>query len=55
MNIHIAVGEDVVHLIGKVKHSEKVDEDKYQIGIHFEDMTEEKAEKIAHFYPDIFR
>jgi hypothetical protein len=55
VNIHIAVGEEVVHLKGKAKHSEQLDEGKYQIGIHFEDMTEEKAEKIAQFYPDIFR
>jgi len=53
--IHIAVGEDVVHLKGKVRHSEKLEEGKIQIGIHFEDMTDEEAEKIASFYPDIFK
>lgn len=55
VTIHIAVGEDVVHLTGKVKHTEKIEEAKFQMGIHFEDMTDEKAQKIASFYPDIFR
>lgn len=55
VKVYIAVGEEVVELTGKVKHSEKLSDEKYQIGIHFEDMTEEKAEKVAQFYPDIFR
>ena len=53
--IHIAVGNDVVHLKGQVRHSEKTDGNGFQIGIHFEDMTDEKADKIASFYPDIFK
>jgi len=55
VNIHIAVGDDVVHLKGTVRHSGKIGEQKYHIGIHFEDMTDEKAEKLARFYPEIFR
>lgn len=53
--IHIAVGNDIVHLKGQVRHSKKMDENRFQIGIHFEDMTDEKADKIATFYPNIFR
>ena len=53
--IHIAVGNDVVHLTGQVRHSKEVEENRFQIGIHFEDMTDEKAHKIAAFYPNIFR
>lgn len=53
--IHIAVGEDVVHLRGRVRHTKQVEDSKFQIGIHFEDMTDEKAQKIATFYPDIFK
>lgn len=52
--IHIAVGNDVVHLRGQVRHSKKMEGKGFQIGIHFEDMTDEKADKIASFYPDIF-
>jgi len=55
VTIHIAVGDDVVHLKGQVRHSKKIDERGFQIGIHFEDMTDDKADKIASFYPDIFR
>lgn len=53
--IHIAVGNDVVHLKGQVKHSKKIAERRFQLGIHFQDMTDEKADKIASFYPDIFK
>lgn len=55
VTIHIAVGDEVVHLRGQVRHSKKVDGRGFQIGIHFEDMTDEEADKIAGFYPDIFR
>ena len=53
--IHIAVGEDVVNLTGQVRHTEQAEESKFQIGIHFKDMTDEKAQKVASFYPDIFK
>jgi hypothetical protein len=53
--IHIAVGNDVVHLKGQVRHSKEIEKNRFQIGIHFEDMTDEKADKIAAFYPNIFR
>jgi hypothetical protein len=55
LNIHIAVGDDIVHLKGTVRHSSKIEDQKFHIGIHFEDMTDEKAEKLARFYPEIYR
>jgi hypothetical protein len=53
--IYIAVGEDVVDLAGRVRHSEKIAEDKFRIGIQFKSMTDDQAQKLADHYPELFR
>ncbi|MFQ5583610.1 MAG: PilZ domain-containing protein [Calditrichia bacterium] len=55
VDVHIAVGDEVLHLRGTVRHANEIEEQKYHIGIRFEDMTNEKAEKLAQFYPGILK
>lgn len=53
IHLHIAVGDQVVHLTGNVKHTEKVGVNLYHMGIQFLDATEEKIQRIAEFHPQI--
>ncbi len=55
VKIIVAVGDDVVPVMGTVKHTEKVDDRKFHMGIHFEDMTDEKLQKIAEYHPEILQ
>ncbi len=55
VKIMVAVGDDVVPVMGTVKHSEEVEERKFHMGIHFEDMTEEKLQRIAEYHPEILQ
>ena len=55
VKIILAVGDDVVPLLGTVKHVEKVSEDLYRMGIHFDQITEEQVQKIAQYHPDILK
>lgn len=53
IQIHLAVGDEVVNVEGKVRHVEKVDENNYRIGIEFTQIDEEILKKLAKHYPEI--
>ncbi len=53
VRLHLAVGEEIVDVDGKVRHVEEVEENTYRIGIEFMEIAEEKINKIAQYYPDI--
>jgi c-di-GMP-binding flagellar brake protein YcgR len=51
--IHLAVGDEVVDLSGKVRHVQKVTGNNYQIGVEFEHIDREMLEKMVKYYPEI--
>jgi c-di-GMP-binding flagellar brake protein YcgR len=53
--IHLAVGEEIVDLSGKVRHVEKVSGSNYHIGVEFEHIDKEMLEKMIKYYPDIVK
>jgi len=53
IQIHLAVGEEVVDLNGKVRHVQKVSGSNYHIGVEFLELDEEILKKLTRFYPDI--
>lgn len=53
IQIHLAVGEEVVNLAGQVKHVHKGKGDNFHIGVEFAEIDEEILKKIALYYPDI--
>ncbi len=53
VSLHLAVGDDVIHIPGRVRHVEKVREDEYHIGVEFLDIGEETLQKIAEYYPGL--
>ncbi len=55
IRLHLAVGDEVVDVEGNVRHVEKIDEDKYHIGIEFVEIREEVIRKIGKFYPEILK
>ena len=54
MSVQVAVGEEIIDLLGIVRHSEQVDEDTFRTGVQFQNMTDEKAQKLAEYYPELF-
>jgi hypothetical protein len=53
--IHLAVGNEVIDLSGKVRHVQKVTGSNYQIGVEFEHIDQEMLDKMVKYYPDILR
>ena len=53
IKIHLAVGEEVVDLVGRVRHVQKVTGSNYQIGVEFDEVEKEMLDKIVKYYPDI--
>jgi c-di-GMP-binding flagellar brake protein YcgR len=53
IQIHIAVGNEVVDIDGRVRHIEKMEDNEYRIGIEFVHIDSAKLEKLARFYPEI--
>ncbi|HFE64268.1 hypothetical protein B1H10_09035 [candidate division KSB1 bacterium 4484_188] len=51
--LHLAVGDDVVDIEGKVRHVDKVAEDDYRIGIEFASISEELLALLEKAYPGI--
>ncbi|GAB4381067.1 MAG: hypothetical protein Kow0042_31490 [Calditrichia bacterium] len=52
VRIHLALGDDVVHLDGTVRHVEKISEDEFHIGIEFSEINKELIERLSQSYPD---
>lgn len=53
IQIHLAVGNEVIDVNGKVRNVKKIDEKSYRIGIEFSQIDEELLEKLSQQYPDI--
>lgn len=53
VRLHLALEEEIVDVEGSIRHIEKVDVEKYHIGIEFEEIGDELLNKIAQSYPDI--
>ncbi len=55
VKVNLAVGDEVVTVMGSVRHVEQLEEHRYRMGIHFEDIDEERIQKIAEFHPQILQ
>jgi c-di-GMP-binding flagellar brake protein YcgR len=55
VKIHLAVGEEVIDLTGKVRHVKKTGGSNYHIGVEFADIDAELVKKLAKFYPEILQ
>jgi len=55
VKVNLAVGDDIVTVMGSVRHVEQIGEHLYRMGIHFEDIDEEKIQKIAEYHPQILK
>lgn len=55
VRLHLAVGEDIVDVDGKIRHMEKVNENVYHIGVEFLEIEEERLQRIGRHYPDILK
>jgi len=55
IQIHLAVGDEVIDLSGKVRHVQKVSGSNYHIGVEFQELDEEILKRLMRFYPDIVK
>ena len=55
VKIHLAVGEEVIDLTGKVRHVKKVGGSNYHIGVEFSEVDAELVKRLAKFYPEILQ
>lgn len=55
VKVHLAVGDEVIDLDGKVRHVEKVSENNYHIGVEFSDVDTALLKKLAKNYPEILQ
>ncbi len=55
VDLHLAVGEEIIDIKGNVRHMEKISENTYHIGIEFQTIEENKLKRIAEYYPDILK
>jgi hypothetical protein len=53
--IHLAVGEEIIDLSGKVRHVQKVTGSNYHIGVEFEQIDKDMLDKMIKYYPDIVK
>lgn len=53
IQIHLAVGEEVIDLTGKVRRVQKVSGSNYHIGVEFQELDEDVLKKLVQFYPTI--
>jgi c-di-GMP-binding flagellar brake protein YcgR len=53
IQIHLAVGEEVIDLSGTVRHVQKVSGSNYHIGVEFQELDEDTMMKLIQFYPNI--
>ena len=55
IELTIGMGDEVVHVSGRVQNSKKLAERIYQIGIEFDFLTEEDLNKIGMLYPEVLK
>lgn len=53
IELAIGVGNELVKAFGKVKNQKKLSENKFQVGIEFEFLSENDLDKLSTVYPDI--
>lgn len=53
VQMHLGVGEDVVHVDGYIRHIEEVSENMFHIGIEFQHLNSETLQALSQFYPEI--
>jgi hypothetical protein len=53
VQMHLGVGEDVVHVDGRIRHIEEVNENMFHIGIEFQQLNSETLHALSQFYPEI--
>ena len=53
IQMHLGVGEDVVHVDGYIRHIEEVSENMFHISIEFQQLNSETLHALAQFYPEI--
>ncbi len=53
VRLHLAVGDDVIHIQGKVRHVEKIGEEEYRVGVEFTDIGNDVLQKIGEYYPGL--
>jgi hypothetical protein len=53
VQMHLGVGEDVVHVDGHIRHIEEVSENMFHIGIEFQQLSTETLNALSQFYPEI--
>jgi hypothetical protein len=53
IQMHLGVGEDVVHVDGYIRHIEEVSENMFHIGIEFQQLNSETLHALSQFYPEI--
>ena len=50
IQIHLAVGDEIVDLTGKVRRVQKVSGSSYHIGVEFQELDEDVLKKLIQFY-----
>lgn len=53
IQLHLALGQDVIDIDGQIRHVEEITENTYHIGVEFLEMSPDMIEKISKFYPQI--
>ena len=53
VRLHLALADEIVDVHGIIRHVERIEEEKFHIGIEFIEMGEELVNKIAKSYPNI--
>lgn len=53
IEVAVAVGDEIVKTIGKVRNRKQIGADDYHIGIEFDFLSEENLDKLATIYPEI--
>jgi len=53
IELSVAVGDELVKTIGKVRNQKKNSDTDYQVGIEFDFLSDEDLDKLATVYPDI--
>lgn len=53
VDLSIALSDELIKARGSVRNVNEIDDNSYQIGIEFEDLSEEEIEKLASEFPNI--
>ena len=53
VDLSIALSDELINVTGSVRNVNEIEENSYQIGIEFEDLSEEEIEKLASEFPNI--